>query len=137
MQAESITSTTFNVTWSEPRIRNGDFVHIDQYFVQVFDYQASRTISSLNSTAQYYERQSLHPNYHYRIEISAITAANVFGPVTYHTVRTNEDGNVAKFNIICRIYLLWLFNFLFSSHWSTTEFVLLQCHKFVIHIDVG
>ena len=102
LQADHVTSTTFNVTWSEPKIRIGsDSIHIiKHYLIQVFDCQANTIIYNNISTARYFEGRSLHPNYHYRINVSAVTVASVSGPVTYYTVQTKEAGKLGFNNII-------------------------------------
>ena len=99
LQADHVTSTTFNVTWSEPNIRIEDPIHIKHYLIQVFDCQANTTIYNNISTVRYFEGRSLHPNYHYRINVSAVTVASVSGPVTYYTVQTKEAGKLGFNNI--------------------------------------
>ena len=93
LQANRVTSRTFRVIWSEPTIRYNSTRRIDNYQVRVFDYQENRTISSRTYTQQYsdHEEGSLHPNYHYQIDVSAIVAG-ARGPVASYSIQTSEDS---------------------------------------------
>ena len=92
LQVDHLTSNSFRVTWSEPTVRYNVSVHVDNYQIQVFDYQENRTVSGPTFTRlYYYEQRSLHPNYRYQIEVSAIVAG-VQGPVAAYSVQTDENG---------------------------------------------
>ena len=95
LQVDRVTSRSFRVTWSEPSVRYNTTVHINNYEVTVFGYQERTTISSLTRTftdPAEYEQRFLHPNYRYRIELSA-AVAGVPGPTAdYIIIQTSEDG---------------------------------------------
>ena len=94
LQTDHVTSSSFRVTWGEPSVRYGTSVLIDSYQIRVFDYQENRTISNNTYTTRlyYHEQGSLHPNYRYLIEVSAIAVAGTRGPVASHSLQTSEDS---------------------------------------------
>ena len=77
----------------------------------MFDYQENRTISSRTYSRQYYHEQgSLHPNYHYQIEVSAMVAG-IHGPVASHSVQTSEDSKSTFFYQ----FITWLYKFTYIN----------------------
>ena len=83
-------SVTVN-TWSSPWAKNNS-VHIVNYLISVYSYEIQDNIVSEHDSTTHYQVRSLHPDYRYKIKVSAVTDDNVSGPASVQDVQTSEDG---------------------------------------------
>ena len=93
IQIDHVTSHNFTVTWGEPIVRHGASICINGYHIEVFSDQENSTIFNHSYTQEDYShnQESLHPNYRYEIQVSAIVA-EMQGPIATHSVKANEDS---------------------------------------------
>ena len=95
LQYTSLTKNSIHFQWRHPHINpNYDLVDIGRYNITVLSNQTDdwRVIISEIRPVNHYQIGSLHPNYHYKIEVSAVASGNVRGPPNILCVQTPEDG---------------------------------------------
>ena len=80
------------VYWLPPRTRNQN-TYIESYTVSVYEVDTNETWNETIHRSLY-KAAPLHPYYHYRIQVSALT--NVLGPPAIQYVQALEDGKLHR-----------------------------------------
>lgn len=96
LQYTSITKNSINFQWRSPHVNHNYQVYIQSYNITVLNnktiFNDWRVIISETHSGNNYQIGSLHPNYCYKIEVSAIDSGNVQGLPNILFVQTHEDG---------------------------------------------
>ena len=94
LQHIQVTSNSVSFRWNRPRVNNNTVVDnvIENYSIRLFNNETNELIVSTRQLTTQYQVIDLHPNYHYKIEVSAITRFSVAGPESTYYVKTSEEG---------------------------------------------
>ena len=101
LQHTFLTKNSVSFQWRSPHANNNYHVTFESYDISVYSNESGhwRKIHSETYRGNSRHLGSLHPNYHYRVEVLAISSTgNVQGPTNILYIQTREDGKVRLIN---------------------------------------